>query len=290
MKHTIQNEYLSVGAQENGVELVSMIELSINKEYMWQANDPEYWARHSSILFPVIGACNNGEIKVAGKSHPMTKHGLVRNSDFQLEEKTSDEMSFTLSSSDQTKIHYPFDWTLKIRYRLIGKTLSITYKVFNDGDVDLPYSIGAHPAFNCPMDEGLQRSDYSLVFDQEETQYSPQIDPEGLISSKTVNIMNQSKTITIEDDLFSEDALILTNLNSSKVSLESIGGSSLTFSFKGFTHLGIWASPGNAPFVCIEPWCGIADPVGYQGEIYTKPGILRLAPNSVSEHTHIISL
>ncbi len=292
MNHTIGNEYLKVGILERGAELASLVDLSDQKEYIWQADDSRFWGRHSSILFPVIGACNNDIIRVNGHSYPMPKHGIVRNAKFDIEKKASDQIVFILKSTLETKKHYPFDWTLKIHYALVERSLSITYEVINDNEVELPYSIGGHPAFRCPIQDGLRRSEYNLEFDKEEYQNSPKIDHNGLISKETINILDGSNKINLEDHLFDEDAIILTQLKSTKVAIRSnIGtGSALEVTFDGFTHLGIWSNPGVPPFVCIEPWCGIADPIGYEGDICSKPGILNLAPQCAARHTHIVKI
>jgi len=290
MKHTITNEFLSVGVLEKGAELASIFDLDSSKEYMWQADDPKYWGRHSSILFPVIGACNEGVVRVGGRSYPMPKHGIVRNAQFELLDTAKDTITFVLRSTESTREHYPFDWRLNVTYKLQKKTLQVEYEVINDDEVSLPYSIGGHPAFNCPLDTSLERSDYSLVFNQNEYQKSPKIDKDGLISKESDTILNHSKSIHITDELFDEDALILTAPKSNKVTLQSDSKRELEFSFNGFSHLGIWSSHRTAPFVCIEPWCGIADPVGYTGDIYSKIGMLELAPKATSKHSHFITI
>ncbi|MFT4569031.1 MAG: galactose mutarotase-like enzyme [Saprospiraceae bacterium] len=288
--HTIENEYLRVGVLGKGAELASILELDKQQEYIWQANDPKFWGRHSSILFPVIGACNNDVIRLDGKLYPMPKHGIVRNAKFEIGNKSKDQIVFVLKSSSETREHYPFDWTLKVYYELVEKSLSVIYEVTNDDLEDLPYSIGAHPAFNCPNDKGKKRSDYSLIFDKEEYQDSPRIDSNGLILEDAVNILNESNAIRIKDNLFENDALILTHYKSSKVSLQVKDNPEIEVSIEGFSHLGIWSNPEVPPFVCIEPWCGIADPVGYEGNMHSKPGILLLAPRAVARHTHVISV
>jgi galactose mutarotase-like enzyme len=47
--------------------------------------------------------------------------------------------------------------------------------------------------------------------------------------------------------------------------------------------LGIWSKPG-APFVCIEPWDGLADFESHHGDIRQKRGIIELLPGKEYEN------
>ncbi len=40
----------------------------------------------------------------------------------------------------------------------------------------------------------------------------------------------------------------------------------LLFEFNSFSYFGIWASK-DAPFVCLEPWCGIADNIYHDHQL-----------------------
>lgn len=287
----IENENIRVGVKAIGAELASLQELSTGIEYMWQANDPRFWSRHSSILFPVIGAVNRGIITVEGKEYVMDKHGFARNSRFVLVSHGSDSMTWQLVSSKDTRWRYPFEWRLRVTYRLIYNGVSVIYEVTNEGTDDMPFSIGGHPAFNCPMVEGLRRSDYDLVFERHETQHSPLITEGGLISEATYSLLEDGQIIHVSDELFERDALILRDFNSSHVTLQATTSElALRVSLSGFRQLGIWSSHRDAPFVCIEPWLGMADPVGFDGELAHKPGMIILQPDEMHSCIHDISI
>jgi galactose mutarotase-like enzyme len=66
-------------------------------------------------------------------------------------------------------------------------------------------------------------------------------------------------------------------------------GSGFRFCFPGFPFLGIWAAK-DADFVCIEPWCGIADDVNTTQEISQKEGIVRLESGALFERTWSVSI
>ena len=83
--------------------------------------------------------------------------------------------------------------------------------------------------------------------------------------------------LPLNKELFSKDALVFKNPSSSVVSIKSKKTEhGLDFDFSGFPYLGLWAAKG-ADFVCIEPWCGIADSVNANQQLTEKEGINKLA-------------
>jgi len=143
------------------------------------------------------------------------------------------------------------------------------------------FSLGAHPAFKCPVLEGEKYNDYYLEFDQLETAYTYPILADGLMGEKTDLILNNKRVIDLNYHLFDKDALVFKNLKSSRVSLCSkISGKRVEVNYKGFDYLGIWAKP-NANFVCIEPWMGIADGIDSDGDFEKKEGILKLNGHNI---------
>ncbi len=287
---TIQNDYLRASVKQSGAEFSSLQSLQTGREYLWQA-DPKFWGRHSSILFPVIGALAHQQYQYEGQTYTLNRHGFARNAHFELASQSSDSLVFTLNANEETKAVYPFDFQLKARYLLSGAELSIHYFVHNLDQKNIYFSLGAHPAFNCPLKAGEKRSDYSLVFEQTEVAYTQKLDKNGLRNGQTALVMDQTNVLPIRDDLFDDDALILSDLTSSKVAL--VNGDQekvLTFDFSGFSYLGIWAPNSEAPFVCIEPWYGVADPVDPTGSIADKEGILVLESGATFECVHRIEI
>ena len=287
---TIQNDVLHVGVNENGAELASIQSVRTGLEYMWEA-DPTYWHRHSCILFPVIGRTNQSVIRINNKDYPMSMHGIVRDRAFELIEQSSTKMTFAFVSDEKSQVEFPFDFEIRAIYEIENNICHVTYEVYNEGVEEMPFSIGAHPAFKCPLYSDQKRSDYKLKLNQLETQNSPLINNNGLISKVTKPILNNENEIIINDDLFDEDALILHDFNSDKISFIAPSGRPvLSVVFEEFTHLGIWSRNQDSPFVCIEPWFGIADPEDYTGEFKDKPGILTIGSDEVFTCRHSIIL
>jgi galactose mutarotase-like enzyme len=140
----------------------------------------------------------------------------------------------------------------------------------------LPASIGAHPAFNWPLVEGVAKESYRLTFSDQEPGPIRRL-KDGLMRAKAEPSPIRGKTLALSERLFDDDAIILDRLASRSVALAADRGPSLEVSWIGFRELGIWSKPGRAPFLCIEPWRGFASPSDFDGEFADKPGIMQIA-------------
>jgi galactose mutarotase-like enzyme len=272
---TIQNDQLIASINFKGAELSSLINLKDQTEYIWQA-DPIYWGRHAPILFPIVGRLKNDEYIFNNLTYSMSQHGFARDMEFSLVRQEASFASFSLKSSPQTMMVYPFKFELIVTYELMDSSIKIEYQVYNQDNKDLFFSIGGHPAFNCPLHSGAKRSDYQLVFEKEEN-CETQTLAEGLRAGKSQKLLHNQTTIQLEDDLFDHDALILSALNSTFVRLMRGNETCFKFCFEGFPYLGIWSKNQESPFVCIEPWYGIADTVNTNQRFEEKEGVIRLA-------------
>ncbi|MDE5417270.1 aldose 1-epimerase family protein [Labilibaculum sp. DW002] len=276
MKYSIQNDQLAITVKETGAELCSIKSISTGQEFMWQA-DPNIWNAHAPNLFPVIGCLKENGFLHEGKEYPMTKHGFVRNNkDVKLHSKTKTSLCFVLKSNKNTKQLYPFDFEFYIHYILEGSKLIVKHDVINTGSNEMLFCLGGHPAFACPLKEEENYTDYYLEFEQKETANTWMIDGEGLIGKQGELVLNNSNRINLKPDLFAKDALIFKNLKSSFVVLKSTKSNfNLKFNLSEFPYLGLWAKP-NAPYVCIEPWIGIADVSDSTREFSSKEEIKSL--------------
>ncbi|WP_075351059.1 aldose 1-epimerase family protein [Algoriphagus marinus] len=290
MKYHIESSDLRIQVNSIGMELSSIQSKNSNQEYLWQGN-PAFWAGQAPVLFPIIGALKNGEMIYKGTTYSMEKHGLVRNSlKPKLISSGNNFLRFALSWDKESLIAYPFKFRLEIEFLLEGKTLLIKHHISNEGDDFMLYSIGGHPAFNCPLHSDEKYEDYYLQFPKEETDATCQIEPNGLIGLGRIPMLNQSKTIPLHSHLFDHDALVFKNLKSRKVSLEhQTRGPILAVEYQDFNYLGIWAKP-SAPFVCIEPWLGIADSVDTNQNFEEKEGLLKLAPGESDQKSYSITI
>lgn len=285
----LQNEYLQVGIKQKGAELASIQSRESGLEYMWEA-DPTYWGRHSSILYPIVGRVFNDQYVHEGQTFDMRQHGLARNLPFELRQSSSTFAEFVLQSNEETLKQYPFDFVFIARYELVGKEVSIHYIIENPGETVAFFSVGAHPAFRCPIHAHEKRSDYRLVFDHPEEARTQHLEG-GFRTGDSSLVLQNSQVLPITDQLFDQDALIFQSLRSHRVSLENSAGERFwTFNFEGFPYLGIWSKDDKAPFVCIEPWFGVADQVGGYSALKHKEGIIPLESGKSFHCKHAIEV
>ncbi|MET0308332.1 MAG: aldose 1-epimerase family protein [Sphingomonas sp.] len=267
---------LSAAINPLGAEL-SYLRDAEGRELMTDA-DPAFWAGRAPLLFPIVGRLAGDRYRLGGKEYALPQHGFARRQRFELVEQAADRAVFRLTDNDATRTVYPFAFTLDAAYALAGATLSIDITVTNRGDADMPASFGFHPAFAWPLPYGAPRETHRMLFAADESGALRQIVMgEGLISPEPRSSPLAGRTLALSDGLFDRDALIWDPVASPSLVYGPEGGPSLEIGFGGAPGLGIWTKQG-ARFVCVEPWWGIADPAGFAGEIWDKPGMLRFAP------------
>ena len=243
-----------------------------------------YWKRHFPVLFPIVGKLKQNRTIINGRTYEMPQHGFARDMEFEPITKLDNFHSYVLRSNPSTMVKYPFEFSLYITYRTDGNKLTTIYKVVNDGDNNMPFGIGGHPAFKIDM-EDLLNEEYYLEFDQDEDKIHFLYLVDGLVGTEYAkNIMIDKRRIKITKDTFNNDAVIMKGITSNKISLKRRRGNKtlLTMDFEGFPYLGVWSKPG-APFLCIEPWYSTADAVKSTGVIAQKSDILVLAPKKEFE-------
>jgi galactose mutarotase-like enzyme len=273
---TIENQLLTATINAKGAELTSIISQETGLEYMWNG-DPAFWAKHSPILFPIVGQLKNNTYLHQGKSYQLPRHGFARERQFAVQEQKEDEITFVLHDDEGSTKVYPFSFELRVKYVLKENALGVGYMVKNTGDEDLYFSIGAHPAFAVPLEKGLHYTDYYLSFEKKETAARWPISPDGLIETTPQPFLNSTQ-LALSKELFAKDAVVFKHLGSSIVSLQSDKGKhGVRMDYPGFPFIGFWAAK-NADFVCIEPWCGIADSVNSNQQLSEKEGINKLPP------------
>lgn len=290
MNFTLQSADLSVGINLKGMELSSIKSKTTGTEYMWQA-DPEIWNGQAPVLFPIIGALKEGYTLIDGKEYQMPKHGLVRNSRKpQLIDQTENSLLLRLTWDEESLKKYPFKFQLDIHFTLDKKTLKVEHKIFNLDDMSMFYSIGAHPAFACPLHQGEVYEDYFLEFAQDEFDATWEVEESGLIGLGQKPVLDHTRILPLHSHLFDADALIFKQLISREVKLKHKSkGAVLSMNFDDFDYLGIWAKPG-APFVCIEPWLGIGDSSDSNHKFEEKDGMLKLETQQTDVKTYSITI
>ncbi|TDE43537.1 aldose 1-epimerase family protein [Flavobacterium rhamnosiphilum] len=273
MTTIIKNSILTAEIKNFGAELISL-KTNQNREYIWEGN-PDFWGKHSPILFPIVGTLKNNSFHHNGMEYHLSRHGFARDMEFELLEATENSAVFSIQSSEKTLKVYPFEFELQIIYTLNENNLSIAYKVINNGKSQMPFSIGAHPAFALPN----QFENYSIAFEKEEPLEYYLLEND-LISNKTKKLEVHDKKIPLTYELFENDALIFKTLQSNSLTILENENPILKVNFENFPSLGIWTKM-NAPFLCIEPWFGYSDTNENSGNLLEKEGIQILEANEI---------
>ena len=282
----IASDRLTAAIDPFGAELSSLREPG-RGELMTGA-DPAFWTGRAPLLFPIVGRLMDDKYRLDGREYPLPQHGFARRQMFECIEQTVNRAVFRLADNEETRAVYPFAFTLDAAFMLAGATLAMDVTVTNTGDRDMPASFGFHPAFAWPLPFGRGKGDHCITFEKDEPGDLSAIVLGGWMDDHGWPSPLKKRTLELRDALFERDALVWQGLASRRVSYHSRTGRSLDIAFDADT-LGIWTKPG-ARFVCIEPWHGIADPHGFTGEIWDKPGILRFAPGEARTFSMQVTL
>jgi len=275
---TIASDMLAARINPLGAELWSITDPA-GREYMTDA-DPAFWTGHAPILFPVIGMLNGGRYRLGDQTYELPKHGFARHSRFAVVGTGASELHLRLVDSEETRAVYPFAFALDLRFRLVAATLHVEAAIANRGEQPMPFSFGFHPAFAWPLPGGAAKADHRVTFAEPEPEAIRRIDAvSGLLLAESFPTPVEGRELTPDPALFAADALIWDSIASRSARFGAPHGAAITVDFPDSPMLGIWQKPGAA-YLCIEPWQGIADPVGYYGDFADKPGAVKLAPGA----------
>ena len=280
MNYEIKNEHIKAKIKSFGAELNSLQKCAEELEYIWQG-DSKYWNRHSPILFPIVGRLKNDSYTYQNQKYNMTQHGFARDKEFEVVKNEADFMEFRLKSDEKTLEIYPFAFELYLSYKLEKSKLIVSYKVINKSDDKMLFSIGAHPAFNWTLKEDEKKEDYFLEFENIKQTKRYFLNDKGLVYD-SVDLKIIDNKIALNEELFKNDALVFNDSNIKILTLKNSNNKNFVkLEFKNFPYLGIWSKPSGAPFVCIEPWFGVADEDSSNQNFEDKKGLISLEKNEI---------
>jgi galactose mutarotase-like enzyme len=272
---TLKNNQITIKINPKGAELTSLFNHENQTEYLWNA-DPTFWGKSSPVLFPIVGSLKENIYRFEGQEYTLPRHGFARDREFVVEKSDENSVTFLLTHDENTLKVYPFKFEFRLIYALENNSLNVTYFVKNIGENKMYFSVGGHPAFAVPLAENTVYNDYYLQFNKTETFKRWGLTPEGLIETQPSDFLTDTNKLSLTKELFYDDAIVFKNIESTSVILKSNKtNQQLKFDFECFPYLGIWAAK-DADFVCIEPWCGIADSANHNQELTEKEGIIVL--------------
>lgn len=279
--YRLHNDEVGIEVHSKGAELKSLKKQGTGREYLWKA-DPAFWGRTSPVLFPFVGGLRNKEYRTKGQTYSMGQHGFARDMEFILLSQREDEIWFVLEDSAESRDKFPYEFVLKLGYRLLEGGVEVCWQVENPGSEELPFSIGGHPAFNCPMEEGEKQTDYFLRFDTEDKVVSTRVGRRGLVTDRKDVYELDEGYLPVTEHLFDHDALVIEDSQAKSASLCRPDKTAyLTLKMEA-PLFGIWSPPGkHAPFICIEPWYGRCDHERFSGELKDREWGNILMPREV---------
>ena len=248
------------------------------RDLLWNG-DAAVWAGRAPILFPIVGSLAGGTYTLGGKHFALSRHGFARGKPFEVVATTPSSATFRLRADDSTLAVYPFPFELEVSYVLASSTLSVTASVRNTGSEALPASLGFHPGLLWPLPYGAPRAAHFIEFEADEPAPIRRINADGLLKAERLPTPIATRRLTLTDELFRDDVVILDTLRSRSLRYGAINGPQIDVRFPDAQYLGLWTKPG-APFICIEPWQGITDPAGFSDDFTRKPGVFTVAPGA----------
>lgn len=269
MNYMLKGEEITIQVRSKGAELFSLKDNRSGQEYMW-CGDPAHWSGVSPILFPFVGKVRNGVYRYQGKTYEMGPHGFARHMEFDLLEQKEDSLWLVLRDSEETLEKYPFHFTLELGYELSGRVLKVLWRVRNENDGIMYFSIGGHPAFACPLQgEGKRTNGNYLLFDTPAEMISSEIlIPSGMAGKKKTTYKLDNGYLPITTGIFDGDALVMEHDQIHRVAL--CGPDKKPYVSVAFDAplFGVWSMPQDeAGYICIEPWYGRCDGVDFDGEL-----------------------
>lgn len=273
--HTLHGNGHEARVSAHGAELQA---LRLGGHDLLWAGGP-LWPKHAPLLFPIVGNLAGNTYRHGGTAHTLPRHGFARERTFTWLARTDTECSLELTEDAATLAAYPFPFRLRIRYRLSTHGLEMDLSLTNPGTRPLPASLGLHPAFRWPLQDGTDKGAHGLTFDEEEPGPVHRLNAEGLLDPCPRPSPIRGRELALTEALFAEDALVFLAPRSRGLRYGGASGPVLRLAWQGFPQLGLWAKTDPGPaFLCIEPWAGHADPAGWEGDFHEKPGSFQVAP------------
>lgn len=285
---TLKNELLTARISSHGAELQSITNNATGQEYLWDG-DPRFWKRRSPVLFPIVGSLWEGKYRMDGKEYALSQHGFARDCEFDvIEDAPDDEAWFVLGWNEETLKLYPRKFRLEIGYKLVDERITVMWRTINNDSKEMPFQIGAHPAFLYPDFNATDAVHAYFLFDNDNIQ-SQALAEKGCVGDETFKVeLDREGMLPITSHTFTNDAYILADRQVRRVSmLDKSRRPYLSVLFSA-PLVGLWSPKPDAPFVCIEPWYGRCDCRGFNGPFEQREHVNRLQPGSAFNASYMI--
>ena len=274
--HTITDGKLTVRVRRQGAELCSV--MKSGTEYLWQG-DERYWKDQAPILFPVVARSRNGVIRIDGRDYPMPSHGFAKRMEFSVPAQSENSITLKIEDTAETREIYPYSFRFLMTYTVENGELTVIARVENIGENKMWFTYGGHPGFNVPLRINESFDDYEIELGECPDPTVPAMTEDMFIDFSNRRRADEDGMISLSRELFSNDALIYEKLRSCTLRSRVSGCGVRVEADENFNYMAFWTRyPGEAPYVCIEPWIGLGK-CEDEGTLFRKRrGVLALKP------------
>ena len=280
----IGNGEVTVEVSPLGAEMQSIVTRD-GQSWLWDG-DAAFWSGRSPVLFPIVGKAPGDHVSVEGTRYPMGQHGFARRSEFTLVEQGDGFVRFALRASPATRAIYPFDFELMLEHRVVGRGVVVTAEVSNRDQRPMPFGIGFHPAFVWPL-PGCEGLEHSVILDDGGEPGLLRL-AGGLLGQELLPSPFKAGALTLEHHLFDADAMIFPEGAGAGLTYAA-RDKAVRFTWENLPNLALW-SKKDAPFVCLEPWHGMAAEAGAGDEIADRPYGEVLGPGARGRYSFRVEL
>lgn len=274
----LENDVLRVEIHSFGAEIRGIFDKVNQRELMW-SGDSSWWSRVSPVLFPIVGGLRDKKYRHDGVEYEMSQHGFLRDNEMSCIRQSETEVWYGFVANEETKRVYPFDFVVEIGYELLENTVLVKWRVKNNGDEPMYFSIGAHPAFLA------EEGDRFIIESNGITNRYPLV-----LGGVGDPYQEDVEVVEIHPSIFVHDALIYDNTRATTLVTKR---ADIKVTYDNFMYVGLWSTLKDgimAPFVCIEPWIGIADFADFEGELRNKTGMVKLGAKSENAYMYSIEV
>lgn len=282
----LKNDFLKIEVSTIGAELQSLYSKETEIEYLWQPGS-ETWPHHSMLLFPNPGRIAGNRTIIDGKVYPATMHGFANDMEFEVVEVDEKHILLQISATEETRKSFPYEFRFQVEFTLNRDVVVQNFRVINDDNKSIYFSLGAHPGFYCPIVLDECGDDYSLEFNKPQNINLLELE-EGtrLLTGKRIPYLQEECEIRLHDHYFDDGPKLFDGLKADYITMKSKKtGHFVELGIKDFPYMCLWGAGSRMSILCIEPWCGTSDLADTDHVWETKLGIEKVEVGNVFERT-----
>ncbi len=252
------------------------------REYLYDGSAD--WAGRAPLLFPFAGRLKDDMYVLDGREYHLPQHGFARRRMFRVDTQSENSVTLVLEDDEETRATYPAHFALYATYTISEGTLHASVRAVNRGTDTMYFAFGNHEAFVAEPD----KSRYTIAFEREENLLALHA-TDGVLTGGGKDMGRGVKTLSLSSSCFEGGAtLIFGGLASRSVTL--LDGETPVLRLRFETeNLLVWCKSPTAPFLCIEPWTNLQDPISTDHDFTRKAGVIALAPGESRTIGHSIS-